>query len=128
MTMKSRERYEKELEKFGMCDDDALWRYEACFRNPCEGCRRRYFEWCERKAKPEITEFEKEVLKKIGWQFKYIARDQYGRLFLYCEKPKKEDERWVPISLFTALPLTGLFDWIQFEDSEPVCIDDFVER
>lgn len=126
--MKNKEKYRKELEEFGMCEDGAPWRHVVCFGNTCNGCGRRFLEWCERKAKPEITEFEKEVLKKIGLSFRYIARDKNGVLFVFYQKPRKAGRVWMSDHHCKSLPLTGLFDWIRFEDEEPVCIDDYVSR
>lgn len=126
--MKNKDKYKKYFSKYEMCNIYAPWYKAICCGTVCKGCVERLIKWSEQEAPLDITGLEEKVLKKIRRQFKYIARAQDGRLFLYCEKPKKEDGRWVPISLFTALPLTGMFDWIRFEDGEPVYIDDFVER
>ena len=129
--MKNKEKYKKYFSEYDICDGDAPWYKVVCGGNVCkgcEGCIGRFVEWCEQEALPDLTGLEEEVLKRIRKPFKYIARDQDGRLFIYDQKPRKKDERWVPISLFTALPLTDLFDWIRFEDAEPWCIDDLVKR
>lgn len=126
--MKNKDKYKKELEEFGMCEDGAPWRHVVCFGNTCNGCGRRLLEWCEQEAPPDLTGMEKEVLKAIDPGFKYIARDKDGKLFVYCRKPQKGDEKWLSRFPCTFHPLSSLFGWIRFEDEEPVCIDDYVSR
>ena len=123
--MKNKERYKDELNAQRICSHKSPWRKDICEGKECYGCALRFLEWCEREA---ITEQEKDFLKMISTEFKYIARDEDGKLFVYCRKPEKSSLSWISTYPYTLLPLTGLFDWIRFEDEKPWRIDDFVKR
>lgn len=126
--MKNKEKYKKDLSERDICDKASPWRETICCGKVCKGCAGRFLEWSEQEALPDLTGLEEEVLRYVPPVFKYIVRDQNGRLFLYYSKPYKKDEMWVSASLSAKLPLIRLFDWIRPEDAEPFCIDDFVKR
>lgn len=126
--MKNKEKYKNFFSEYDMCDRATPWYKDVCRGNICKGCIGRFIEWSEQEATPDLTGLEEEVLKRVVQNFKYIARDKDGRLFLYCSKPQKESEKWVSRRLYDMLPLTDLFDWITFDDAEPWCIDDIVKR
>lgn len=129
--MKNKEKYEKFFSEYDFditCDEDAPWHDAVCHGKNCKGCIERFIKWIEQDALPDPTELEAKVLRAIPSDFKYIARNKYGILFVYCRKPKKIENGWWSESYFAFLPLTGLFDWIRPEDAEPWCIDDIVKR
>ena len=126
--MKNKEKYKKDFSERDICDTASPWRDAICRGKNCEGCAGRFIEWCEQEAHPDLTDLEEEVLKRIEQPFKYIARDQDGKLSAYYQKPRKGRNMWVSDYPHEHLPLTSLFDWIRFEDNEPRCIDDFVKR
>ena len=126
--MKNKEKYKKVFSEYELCDCDAPWHDAVCRGNICKGCIGRLIEWSEQEALPDLTGLEEEVLKRIDPSFKYIARDKGGELFVYYQKPRKMGGKWVPEIIRALLPLTGLFDWIRFEDAELWCIDDLVKR
>ena len=79
--------------------------------------------------KKEFTDDELCILRNIDKSCKWIARD--SDLGIYTEKPFKEDSVWEgkPRSKYYGLyTFNHLFNSIQWEDEEPVFIDDYVER
>ena len=81
--------------------------------------------------KKEFTDDELCVLKNIDKKYKWIARDRWEEMWIYSDKPKKEDEQWnwntynfKPLNIFK----NSLFTEIKWEDEEPVYIDDYVNR
>lgn len=126
--MKNKEKYKSFFGEYDMCDEDAPWYEAVCRGNICKGCVGRFIEWSEQEALPDPTELEEGVLRAIDSEFKYIARDEDGKLYIYSQKPKKIIGKWASNELYNSLRLTGLFDWIRFENAEPWCIDDLVKR
>lgn len=126
--MKNKEKYKKDFIERDICDKASPWRDAICHGKKCKGCPGRFIEWSEQEAMPDLTMLEEEVLKRIGQPFKYIARDEDGKLFVYYQKPRKGNSMWMSDYHHGHLPLTGLFDWITFDDKKPRRIDDFVKR
>lgn len=87
--------------------------------------------------KKKFTDDELSVLRNIDTKYKWLARDKYREmLYAYKEKPEKTEDRnwktedrngdsvgWCSIGIFN-----HLFNSIQWEDEEPVFIDEYVER
>lgn len=126
--MKNKEKYKKDLSERDICDKASPWRDAICRGKICAGCAGRFIEWCEQEATPGLTGLEEEILKSIDPVFEFIARDKYGKMFVYRQKPRKMENTWASKSIYTQLPLPSLFDWIRFEDDEPWRIDDLVKR
>lgn len=68
-----------------------------------------------------FTEDEKVILRNLPEQYKWIARDEDGDVFVYIEKPAKNSEGWVAdmgdtksITFFN-----HIFQSIQWSDEEP---------
>lgn len=85
-------------------------------------------DWLNSEYVP-FTDFELEVMKRIEQKFHWIARDKSGRLACFSEKPSRDGRYWHADGecLWRDLPL-DMFHNIQWSDSEPVCIDDYVNR
>ena len=85
--------------------------------------------------KKEFTEDELYILKNVNKKYKWIAKDSDGEVWTYSDKPKKRNVYWIGYPPFKPLdfePLdiikNSLFTEIQWEDEEPIYIDDYVER
>lgn len=81
--------------------------------------------------KKEFTDDELCVLKNIDKKYKWITRDKSGNLCIFDEKPNKNEEIWDNVIRSDFIELNcynSLFNSIQWEDNEPVYIDDYVER
>lgn len=79
----------------------------------------------ERKGKPKLTEDEKAILRNLPKEYKWIARDIDGCLYVYASKPKKGITMWESDGL-PMIPFDHLFQFIQWEDDEPYLIEDLL--
>ena len=84
------------------------------------------------KKKKEFTDNELCILRNIDKEYKWIARDEEdGGICIFIEKPLRKNHIWdlersSHYMLFSCY--NHLFNSIQWEDEEPVYIDDYVER
>jgi hypothetical protein len=80
--------------------------------------------------KKEFTDDELCILRNIDKESKWIARDESNNLYIYKNKPTKINRYWdVEYGERQRLKVfSHLFQSIQWEDDEPVFIDDYVER
>jgi hypothetical protein len=81
--------------------------------------------------KKEFTGDELCILRNIDKEYKWIARDDDGKLCMYTEKPLKRETVWTATKNAYITELycfNHLFNSIQWEDEEAVFIDDYVER
>ena len=74
----------------------------------------------ERKD-PKLTEDEKVILRNLPKEYKWIARDENGCLYVYASKPKKGITIWEGDGL-PMIPFDHLFEFIKWEDEEPYLI------
>lgn len=77
-----------------------------------------------------ITSAEKVLLENVEKKYRYIARDYNSELFLFGEKPTKENEMWPRnmnnfIASFTVY--SHLFPMVKWEDEEPWLIEDLLK-
>ena len=88
---------------------------------------------------PKKKQFSQDALnffKMIDKKYKWIAKDKSGDIFGFEEKPKKDKYVWLCEEYDYCLDNTccinglnqSLFNEILWEDEEPICIDDYVER
>lgn len=88
--------------------------------------------------KKVFTDDELCILRNIDKEYKWIARDKvckdeyddYGNLNIYLGKPNnKSTVSWLPSDIYCEFHgYNHLFQSIQWEDEEPVYIDDYVNR
>lgn len=80
--------------------------------------------------KKEFADDELCILRNADKKLKWIARDESNNLYVYKNKPTKINRYWdVEYGERQRLKMfSHLFQQIQWEDEEPVCIDDYVER
>lgn len=79
----------------------------------------------------KLTEDEKVILKNINKDYKWIARDLDGQLFVYSDKPIKGATCWGRYTYTYASPLyvySHLFTCIKWEDEEPYLIEDLLKE
>ena len=81
----------------------------------------------ERKEKPQLTGAEKEILRNLPKEYKWIARDKNGSIFLYIDKPVKRNF-WFDDFGTIRLPFDHLFQFIKWEDEEPYSIEELLEE
>lgn len=78
----------------------------------------------------KLTGDEKVILKNINKNYKWIARDVDGQLFVYSDKPIKGATCWGRYTYTYASPLyvySHLFTCIKWEDEEPYLIEDLLK-
>ena len=81
--------------------------------------------------KKQFTNDELCILRNIDKKYKWIARDESGSLCIFDEKPKKSEEMWDNVIHSSFIELgcfNNLFNAINWEDEEPIRIDDYAER
>lgn len=81
----------------------------------------------ERKAKPQLTEDEKVILKNVDKDYKWIARDKDDTLSFHYVKPHKEAYFWSSLEANYVDDLfPNLFQFIKWEDNEPYLIEELL--
>lgn len=73
-----------------------------------------------------ITPDEKAILRNIKG-YEYIARDLDGRLYLFSEKPTKNNEKYVGCGCKSFLLFMNLYHMVQWSDDEPWKIEDLLK-
>lgn len=79
----------------------------------------------EYKEPVKLTELEHGILEYLleKRQYRFVVRERNGIIYAYKSKPKKEADSWESLSLNNELGLfNNLFQFIQWEDSEPTLI------
>lgn len=81
-----------------------------------------------KREEPTITEDEKVILRNLPGKYEWIARDESGVLYIYHDKPKKEEFMWVDGFENKCLNLfSHLFGMVKWEDDEPWKIEDLLK-
>jgi hypothetical protein len=81
--------------------------------------------------KKEFTDDELAIMRSLPKEYEWIARDKATDIVrTFANKPKKSEyETWVSEGYCCFFSIFNhLFNSIQWEDEEPVFIDDYVER
>ena len=80
------------------------------------------------KTPKQFTDDELCILRNIDKEFKWICMDKDNYLSICEDKPlKTENDEWYDFSIITFM-FNNLFQQVKWEDEEPICIDDYVER
>ena len=86
----------------------------------------------ERREIPHLTNDEVTILRNIDKEYKWIARDKNGILYIYDSVPEKRGNyKWsrdtLHVDILSNLSLfSHLFDFIQWTDDEPYNINDLL--
>ena len=80
----------------------------------------------ERKEIPQLNEDEKVILRSLPKNYKWIARDKNGCLYVYASKPEKVNTIWEGSGLAT-IPFDHLFQFIQWNDEKPYSIEELLK-
>jgi hypothetical protein len=115
--------YKNELQFKTEYDD--IWRLSDMGINTIVNCK-----VIKLPKKKEFTDDELGIMRSLLKKYEWVARDNDGELYIFRSyKPKKENGCWDNKGLFRKLALFNhIFNSIQWEDEEPVYIDDYVER
>lgn len=85
----------------------------------------------EYKEPVKLTRLEYEILKwLIDKDYKYIARDSGGGLYVYYEQPPKKDRIWGSTigDHFSICDFRDLFHFVKWEDSTSTSIQEVLEN
>ena len=80
----------------------------------------------ERKEKPKLTEDEKIILRNLPKEYKWIARDLSGMVYIFIERPEKGQAIWYGCGQ-PMIPFYHLFQFIKWEDDEPYLIEELLK-
>mgnify|MGYP001625128116 FL=1 len=78
----------------------------------------------------KLSEDEKVILRNIDKRYRWIARDDYGFLYIYVVKPLKSIRTWTVQRVDEWAYLSEfhhLFSFIKWEDEEPYLIEDLLK-
>lgn len=106
----------------GVCDD-------CFFHEVGDHCSNIKVKWLlsEYKEPVKLTELEHGILEYLlkKRQYRFVVRERNGIIYAYKSNPKKEADSWESLSLNNELGLfNNLFQFVQWEDSEPTSIED----
>lgn len=142
--MKNKEKFSKEIVELA-CDGNRIavvrqtGEFRSCYETPCieclfhssdkEQCKERTREWAESEyiEKPVISKKDKAFLEYVKEEYKCIARDKNGELFLYRLTPYKEEGllNWIGRNCSCLhLKCNVDFPMVKWEDGEPWLIED----
>ena len=95
----------------------------------CEDCTINWLK-SEHKEKITLSETERIILENIDKNYKWIARDENNYLYVYENKPTREESRWKNngIDLYEDIfVFNHLFQFITWNDSEPYNIAELLK-
>ena len=95
-------------------------------------CRDKVRTWADSEyiERPVISKRDKAFLEYLREEYRFVARDENGKLFVYETRPKKEEVSWDSFGLISEhyLPLNPTFNvdfpMIKWSDEEPWTIED----
>ena len=140
--MKNKEKYAKEIIEIacdgnGIAVDKHSETVDSCLCISCSNClfndnkdcdkgRR---EWAESEytEKQVISKRDRTFLECIIEEYKFVARDESGNLFVYKTQPRKMETRWVLNRdgyLYLNRHFNVDFPMVKWEDNEPWLIED----
>lgn len=140
--MKNKEKYAKEIIEIA-CNGDSIAiasdsgklvqcehiECSECLFGSAENCKDGVREWAESEyvEKPVISKKDKAFLEYVKEEYKCIARDKNGKLFLYRLTPYKEEGvlSWIGRNCSCLhLKYNVDFPMVKWSDSEPWLIED----
>lgn len=69
--------------------------------------------------KRKLSNLEKDIVKYIPKEYKWMAKDKDGELFIFADyEPFKDDDVWRNDSGFEAFPLEGIFEHVKWTDEK----------
>ena len=138
--MKNKEKFAKEIMDVACSGDSIAIMKKSGRIVPCNGaicslclfrgydCNENTREWAESEyiEKPVISKMDRAFLDYLNCNYKYIARDMSGELYVHFSKPHKIIHYWNSTDeLSNGLKIFNIdFPMIQWSDSKPWLIDD----
>lgn len=139
--MKNKEKYAKEIMEIA-CSGNSIavtkegGRIASCCDTFCVeclfcggNCKEKVREWAESEyiEKPVISKRDRAFLDYLREEYKFVARDKNGKLFVCQAQPRKREKYWY-LSHGHCLNLNRNFNvdfpMVKWEDDEPWLIED----
>ena len=92
----------------------------------CEDCIERWLK-SEHKEKITLSEAERIILENIDKDYKWIARDEGGRIDIYVDKPTKSRDSWGSLYWEKFGFYNHLFQFITWDDTEAYNIEELLK-
>ena len=137
--MKNKEKYAKEIMEIACSGNNIAvikksGRIATCVNTECNlclfrdgSCRKKLREWAESEyiEKPVISKKDRAFLDCLKKEYKFVSRDENGKLFAETQK-RKIESYWGNCGSFLCLTLCFDVDlpMVKWEDSEPWLIED----
>lgn len=87
---------------------------------------------CFESEKPSflLTRLEYELLKHWNKRYKYIARDEDGYLYVYKDRPSKNEDVWGTLRSHGSIEkdFYDFFKFVEWTDKEPMNIDELLNN
>ena len=104
---------------------------ENCMFGEEKECKTAIKDWLEREYVELFVISRKDVrlLEYVKDDYKYIARNENGDLYLHINKPKRGSRYWVSVPSMKDVnikPFNVDFPMIKWEDSEPWLVEDLM--
>lgn len=82
-----------------------------------------------RREPIQLSDVERTILLNVQKNYKWIAKDEDGAIYVYNDKPKKciATGGW-NYHLCSRLPFENLFNWLSWTDSEPINFRDLLSE
>ena len=80
-----------------------------------------------KSRKPTLSDAERVILENIDEDYKWIARDECGRLNIFASKPKKYTNFWNGNVLLGINAFNHLFQFIKWENEQPYNIEELLK-
>lgn len=87
-------KYSREIRR---CNEVSCDECLFCESHGADECNKAKTEWAESEyiEKPVISKRDKAFLDCIREEYKFVARDENGKLFVYETQPRKSETQWV---------------------------------
>lgn len=139
--MKNKEKYAKEIMEIACSGNSIAMVRESGRIAPCcstlcveclfnsDKCKERVREWAESEyiEKTVISKRDRAFLEYIRKEYKFIARDKDGELFIYRTQPRRNDERcnWTSNGCISLSIRHNVdFPMVKWGDCQPWIIED----
>lgn len=95
----------------------------------------KFIKWCNEEyesPKPKLTLFEQSILEcAVNRGYVWIARDEIGYLYIYSDKPQKNELEWGEVLWDSSINMhlfEDKFQFIKWTDEEPTYIPDLLKE
>ena len=82
----------------------------------------------KRQELPKLSSAERVILENLDKKYKWIARDESEKLFVFCRKHNNNTSFWISTDeIDTELVFPNLFKFVKWEDEQPYSIEELLK-